>query len=153
MIFGLRTDVLTMNLIVSQYRRWQKQRPEDELSLFIAEFIEERYDVSNDDGGRSRTRASRANRALEFYVQRLNHDQDFSLLALLGALSEAEGFAVRPGAVVKRVYSKNQDIPSYIFGGFGIDDLEKSFTAAGNDFRAQFKPSENPPGSRMARHL
>ena len=57
------------------------------------------------------------------------------LLALLGAISEAESFPVKPGRIMRKVYRKNQDIPSYIFGGYGVSDLDECFRVAGRECR------------------
>ncbi len=136
-MLGLRTDVMTMNLIVSKYRLWLNRHPSAELNAFIADFIEKRYGNSIGSTRVHRFQASTARRAVGAYRPRLNHDGDPSLLALLGALSEAEGFGVRPAAVIRRVYYKNQDIPSYIFGGFGIDNLDEAFATARDEFGAE----------------
>jgi hypothetical protein len=136
-MLGLRTDVMTMNLIVSKYRLWHHRHPGAELNAFFADFIDKRYGSSIGCTRVDRFQASTARRALAAYGPRLNHDGDPSLLALLGALAEAEGFGVRPAVVVKRVYSRNQDIPSYILGGFGIDNLGQAFAAARDAFGAE----------------
>lgn len=134
-MLGATTDVSTMNLIVREYRLWRDQNPNKELRIFIAGFILKRYETTVRSSEILGLQKRTATRALAPYIRMLNHDGDVSLLALLGAISEAERFTVKPGRIMRRVYRKNQDIPSYIFGGFGVPDLEESFQAAGQEFR------------------
>ena len=134
-MLGAKTDVSTMNLIVREYRLWRAQNPNRGLRAFIVGFILKRYETTARSSETQRLQKRTATRALVPYIRKLNHDGDFSLLALLGAISEAESFAVRPGRVMRKVYRKNQDIPSYVFGGYGISDLEESFRVAGQEFR------------------
>ena len=134
-MLGANTDVSTMNLIVERYRHWRDLNPEGELKTFVVGFIKSRYESSGESSDARWSRKKKANRALEPYIRQLNHDGDTSLLALLGAISEAERFPVKPGRVMRKVYRKNQDIPSYIFGGYGISDLDECFRVAGRECR------------------
>ena len=140
-MLDLRSDVSTMKQIVERYRLWRPRNPETELKAFSEEFIRKRYGTSIGSTRQDRLQAAFARRALDFYVHRLDPDGDHSLLAVLGALSEAEGFSVRPIIVMRRVYHcRNDDIPTYIFGGYGIENLDQAFRAAKQDLRA--RPAE-----------
>lgn len=137
-MLGAKTDVATMTLIVERYRQWRDLNPDGDLNSFVVTFIKSRYESSGDACDARWSKKKKATRALDPYIRKLNHDGDTSLLALLGAISEAESFTVKPGRVMRKVYSKNQDIPSYIFGGFGISDLDECFRVAGRKCRNGF---------------
>jgi len=134
-MLGAKTDVATMNLIVEKYRHWRDLNPDGEVKTFVIGFIKSRYESSGESSDARWSRKKKATQALDPYIRKLNHDGDTSLLALLGAISEAEGFIVKPGRIMRNVYRKNQDIPSYVFGGYGISDLDECFRVAGREFR------------------
>ena len=136
-MLGLRTDVRTMNRIIADYRNWLDANPDAELRAFLDEFIRRRYACFENSPEVKQKQESTAQLALDCFITHLNHDGDSSLLALLGALSQTEGFFVNPKTVMRRTYSGNQDIPSYIFGGYGISNLQESYRAAAQQFQVK----------------
>ena len=134
-MIALRADVSTMKNIIRFFRRFQKTGGTD-LPAFAEQFLRQRYTQPGFERERSELMYSISLMALPFYAEELNADHSTSLLAILGALSEAERFVIDPGIVMRKAAGwKNRDLWGQIVGGAGIADLRAALSEAERRFQ------------------
>lgn len=134
-MFGLRADVGTMKNIVRFFRRYQKNGGDD-LAEFAEQYLQQRYSMPGFDRERSELMHQVAVVALRFYCEELNADGSVSLLAILGAVSEAERFVIDPGIVMRKAAGwKNRDLWGTTIGAAGIADVPAALQRAERRFQ------------------
>lgn len=92
----LRSDVSTMKNILKLFTRWSREQNSEDIAEFADWFFGFRFGLPGFDPEQSQVREQIARLALPFYSARTNVDGRPSLLAVLGAISEAERFVVDP---------------------------------------------------------
>lgn len=135
-MFSTRSDVSTIKNIIFNYRRWRKTvGPDPSLDAFADWFLEMRYNLPGFDREQSAVQLLIARFALPFYRDELNADHSVSLLAILGAVSEAERFQIDPDLVMRKVGWRNHDLFGRELGGAGIAFLQEALGTAERKFR------------------
>lgn len=131
-----RSDVSTMKNIIKLFREWQRHYPHHTVADYAACFLDQRYNLPGFDREQSLLQRQVAFLALPFYSQELNADQSPSLLAILGAVSEAERFLVDPGLVFRKALGwRHRDLYGPLLGGAGIADLSEALQKAERRFK------------------
>lgn len=142
-MFGfLRTDVSAMKNIIQQYRAWSPHlnsfEKEQKLDIFCIEFIDRHFALPVESEQKRQIMTMIAKLALPEYSAEMNHDGSCSILALLGAISEAERFTVDLGIVMNKCFKLClPDITGKTLGGVGIVNAQEAFANAERRFHAK----------------
>lgn len=105
------------------------------LGIFCKEFIRNHFSAPVESEEKREIMRTIALIALPEYSAEMNHDGSPSILALLGALSEAERFSVDLGKVMKKCFPLClPDITGRTLGGVGIVNAQQAFANAERRF-------------------
>jgi len=139
MFDSFRTDVSAMKNIIRQFKAWSPYlnplQKEEQVGIFCREFIDHHFSLPVQSEEQRRMMRAVAMLALTEYSAEMNHDGSPSILALLGALSEAERFSVDLGIVMKNCFKLClPDITGRTLGGVGIVNAPQAFANAERRF-------------------
>lgn len=132
-MISLRGDVGAMKAIIKAYERWQplnSHLPESEaVALFASEWLTHRFSVPIGPAEKREAMHAIAQIAFPEFCEELNSDGTPSLLALLGAVCEAERIIVDPTIVARKCQKLYRGkISGKTLGGVGIPDVTTAFS-------------------------
>ena len=114
------------------------------MEVFAEAFLEHRYSLPGFNREQSMSQLAAARFALPFFAEEINSDGSVSLLAILGAVAEAERFAVDPALVLRKAVGlrKSLSLDSRTVGGAGVADLQTAFDRAESAFKEALARAE-----------
>ncbi len=131
MFDAFRGDVSGMKTVIRAYLAWPFRHSFSEnerVGVFAEQFLATRFSVPVGSAESRQTMHAIALIAFPEFCEELNHDGTPSLLALLGAVCEAERIVIDPGIVARgcRKYFTDE-ISGKILGGMGVADIDQAF--------------------------
>lgn len=139
-MLSLRGDVGGMKAIIKAYNRWipyNSHIPESEaVGMFANQWLDARYSAPIGPQEKREIMRLLADIAFPEYCAEINSDGTPSLLALLGAVSEAERVIVDPTIVARKCQKLFQgNISGKTLGGVGIADISIAFSNGARRFQ------------------
>lgn len=143
-MFRIRSDVSTLKNIVKSFELWHRQAPDGSMGAFATAFLDHRYSLPGFNRELSQAQLAAAQFALPFFAREINADSSISLLAVLGAVAEAERFVVDPGLAIRKAigWRMSPYLDSRTVGGAGVADLNAAFKRAESNFREALARAE-----------
>lgn len=131
MFDALRGDVSGMKAIIRAYRGWSHRHSISEserVRVFSEHWLSARFSAPVGSAESRDLMHAIALIVFPGFCEELDHDGTPSLLALLGAVCEAERVVIDPG-IVARGCKKHfgDEISGKILGGVGVADIDQAF--------------------------